>query len=75
MTLERAESTLLPIAFDFCCIKTSESAPGVVADERAMCLVLVDADTGYLKAVPAPAKTVTDYLVEVGHKFAEQFFH
>ena len=36
---------------------------GVAADEGATCLVLVDVDTGYSKAVPALAKTVTDYLV------------
>ena len=46
----------------------------MVADEGATCLVLVDVDTGYLKAVRAAAKTVTDYLVEGGRMFFEQFF-
>ena len=45
-----------------------------MADEIATCLVLVDVDTGYLKAVHAAAKTVTDYLVEGGRRFVEQFF-
>ena len=27
-----------------------------------------------MKAVPAAGKTVTDYLVEVGKRFIEQFF-
>ena len=31
-------------------------------------------NTGYLKAVPAAAKTVTDYLVEGGRWFVEEFF-
>ena len=46
---------------------------GVVADEGATCLVLVDVDTAYLKAVSAAAKTVTDCLVEESRRFVEQF--
>ena len=74
VTLERAESTLAVIAFDFCFIKTSGIVPGVTADEGAPCLVLLDVDTGYMKAVPAAGKTVTDYLIEGGRRFIEQFF-
>ena len=74
VTFERAESTLPVIAFDFCFIKTSGIVPGVAADEGATCLVLLDVDTGYMKAVPAAGKTVTDYLVEGGKRFIEQFF-
>ena len=59
-TFERAESTLLVIAFDFCFIKTSGIVPGVTAHEGAICLVLLDVDTGYMKAVLAAGKTVTD---------------
>ena len=46
----------------------------MVAEEGATCFVLVDVDTGYLNAVPAAAKTVTDYLVEGGRSFVEQVF-
>ena len=70
---KRAESALPVVAFDFCFIKTSGSVSGVVADEGATCLALVDVDTGYLKVVPAAANTVTDYLVE-GRRFIEQVF-
>ena len=70
----RAESTLQVIAFDFCFIKASGSVSGLAADEGATCLVLVDVGTGYLDAVPAAAKTVTDYLVEGVRRFVEQFF-
>ena len=56
MILERAESSLPVIAFDFCFIKTSRSVSEMVAAEGATCLALVDVDTGYMKAVPA--KTV-----------------
>ena len=52
------------IAVDFCFIKTSGIVPGVTADEEATCLVLLDVDMKYMKAVPAAGKTVTDYLVE-----------
>ena len=45
-----------------------------MADEGATCLVLLDVDTGYMKAVPTAGKTVTDYLVEGGKRFVEQFF-
>ena len=45
VTLERAGSTLPPGAFDVCFIKTSGSVFGVVADEGATCLALVDVDT------------------------------
>ena len=74
VTLERAESTLPVIALDVCFIKTSGIVSGVVADEGATCLALVDADTGHLKAVPAAAKTATDYSLEGGRRFVEQFF-
>ena len=74
VTFERAESTLPVIAFDFCFIKTSEIVPGVTADEGATCLVLLDMDAGYVKAVPSAGKTVTDYLIEGGKRFIEQFF-
>ena len=74
MTFERAEPTLPVIAFDFCFIKTSGIVPGVTADEGATCLVLLDVDTGYMKAAPAAGKTVTDYLIEGSRRFVEQFF-
>ena len=60
VTVERAESTLLVIAFDFCFIKTSGLVSGVTADEGATCMVLLDVDTGYMKAVPVAGKTVTE---------------
>ena len=74
VTFERAESTLSVNAFDLCFIKTSGIVPGVTADEGATCLVLLDVDTGYMKAVPAAGMTVTDYLIEGGRRFIEQFF-
>ena len=77
VTFERAESTLPVIAFDFCFIKTSgKSSPDVTADEGAPCLVLLDVDTGLHEGctVPAAGKTVTDYLIEGGKRFIEQFF-
>ena len=74
MTFERAESTFLVFACDFCLIKTSGIVPGVTADEGATRLVLLDVGSGYMKAVPAAGKTVTDYLVEGGKRFTEQFF-
>ena len=74
VTLERAESTLPLAAFDSCFSKTSGSASGVMADETAKSLALVDVDTGYLKAFHAPVKTVPDFLVEGGRRFMEQFF-
>ena len=37
-----------------------ESSPGVTADERATCLVLLDVDTGYTKAVPAAGMKAVD---------------
>ena len=46
----------------------------MTANEGAACLVLLDVDTGYMKAVPAAGKTVTEYLVEGGKRFVEQFF-
>ena len=46
----------------------------MTADEGATCLVLLDVDIGYMKAVPAAGKTVTDYLIEGGRRFVEQFF-
>ena len=46
----------------------------MTADEGAKCLVLLDADTGYLKAVPAAGKTEAGYLVEGGRRFVEQIF-
>ena len=49
-------------------------ASGVVADEGGTCLVLVALYTGYLKAVHSAAKTITDYLVEGGRWFVEEFF-
>ena len=64
----------LVIAFDFCIIKTSGIVPGVIADEGATCLVLLDVDIGYMKAVPAAGKTVTEYVTEGGRRFVEQFF-
>ena len=66
VTFDRAEFTLLVIAFDFCFSKTSGIVPGVTADEGATCLVFLDVDTGYMKAAPAAVKTVTDYLIEGG---------
>ena len=45
----------------------------MTADEGATCLVLLDVDTGYMKAVLAAGKTVTDYLIEGGRRFVEQF--
>ena len=50
------------------------SVPGVTADEGATCLVSLDVDTGYMKALPAAGKTVTDNLIEGGRRFVEQFF-
>ena len=44
----------------FLFIKTAGNVSGVVADEGATCLVLVDVDTGYLKAAPTSAKTITE---------------
>ena len=73
MTFERAESTI-PVAFDFSFIKTSGIVPGVTADEGATCLVLLVVDTGYMKAVQAAGKSVTENLVEGGKRFVEQFF-
>ena len=46
----------------------------VYADEGATCLVLLDVDTRYMKAVLAAGKIVTDYLIECGRRFVEQFF-
>ena len=46
----------------------------VTADEGATFLVLLDEDAGYMKAVPAAGENVTDYLVESGKRFIEQFF-
>ena len=74
VTFERPVSTHSVIAFYVCFIKTSGIVPGVTADEGATCLVLLDVDTGYMKAVPAAGKTVTDCLVEGGKRFIEQFF-
>ena len=74
MTFERAECTLLVIAFDFIFIKTSGIVPGVTAHEGATCLVLLDVDTRYMKAVPTAGKTFADYLFEGGRRFDEQFF-
>ena len=74
VTFERAESKVHVIAFDFCFIKTSGIVPGVTEDEGATCLVLLDVDTGYMKAVSAAGKTVTDYLIEGGRRFVEQIF-
>ena len=75
VTFERAESTLPVVAFDFCFIKTSGIVPGVTADEGATCFVLLDVDSGYMKAVRAAGKTVTDCLtIESGRRFVEQFF-
>ena len=74
VTFERAEPTLPVVAFDFCFIKTCGIVPGVTADEGATCLVLLDVDTGYMKAAPAAGKTVTDYLIEGSRRFVEQFF-
>ena len=74
VTFEGAESTLPVVALDFCFIKTSGIVPGVTADEGATCLVLLDVDTGYMKAVLAARKTVTEYLVEGGQRFVKQFF-
>ena len=71
VTFERTESTLPVVAFGFCCIKPSGIVPGVTADEGATCLVLLDVDTGYTKAVPAAEKTVTECLVEGGKRFVE----
>ena len=74
VTFERAEPTLPVIAFDVCFIKTSGIVPGVTANDGATCLVLLDVDTGYMKAVPAAGKTITDYMIEGGERFVEQFF-
>ena len=74
VTFERAESTLLVNACDVCFIKTTGIVAGVNADEGATCLVLLDVDTGHMKALPAAGKTVTDYLIEGGKRFIEQFF-
>ena len=73
VTLERAES-LPEITFDVCFIEISGSVSGVVVDEGATCLVLVDVDAAFVKRVPASAKTVTDFQVEGGRRFVEQFF-
>ena len=73
VTFERAESTLSVIAFDFCFIKTSGIVPGATADEGATSLVLLDVD-GYMKAVPAAGKTVTDHLIDSARRFDEKFF-
>ena len=74
VTFERAEATLPVIAFEFGFIKTSGVVSSVTADEGATCLVLLDVDTGYIKAVPADGKTVTEFQVEGGKRFVEQFF-
>ena len=55
-------------------IKTAGIVCCVTADEEATCLVLLDVDTGYMKAVPVAGKTVTDYFVQGGKRFVEQFF-
>ena len=46
----------------------------MTADEGATCLVLLDVDTGHIKAAPVAGKTVTDYLIEGAERFIEQFF-
>ena len=74
VTFERAESTIPDIPFHFCFIKTSGIVPGVTAADGATCLVLLDVDTGYMKAVPPAGKTVTECLVEGGKRFVEHFF-
>ena len=58
VTFEHAEHTLPVIAFDFCFIKTSGIVRGTTADDGATCLVLLDVDTGFMKAVPAAGKTL-----------------
>ena len=67
-------STLPVIPLNLCFTRTSGIILGVTADIGATCLVLLDVDTGYTKAVPAAGKTVTDNLVESGTRFVEQFF-
>ena len=62
MTFERVESSIPVIAYDFCFLKTSGIVPGVTADEGETCLVLLDVDTGYMKAVPAAVNTVTEQI-------------
>ena len=74
MTLERAESTLPIIAFGFGFINSSGSEPGTVADAGALCLVLVDVHTGYMRAVPAAAKKARECVGEGGQRFIEPFF-
>ena len=37
-------------------------------------MVLLDVDSGYMKAVRAAGKIVTDYLIEGGRRFVEHFF-
>ena len=44
VTLERAESTLPVIAFDFCFSRPLGARLGVVADKGGTCLVLFDVD-------------------------------
>ena len=48
------------VAFDFFFKKASGNEPGTDADAGATCPVLVDEDTGYMKVVPALAKTAVD---------------
>ena len=67
VTLDCSATTLSIIAFDVCFIKTSGSVSGVVADEGATCLALVDVDTGYLRPIFASAKTAS------GRRSSEQF--
>ena len=43
----------------------------MTADEGATCLVLLDVDSGYMKAVLAAGKTVTDFLIEGFERFVE----
>ena len=56
VTFESAESTLPVIAFNVCFTKTPGIVPGVTTDEGATCLVLLDVDTGYMKAVLAAGR-------------------
>ena len=60
------------IAFEFCRRKTSGCEPGSVADAGATCLILAAVDTKYAKAVPPPAKTVSEYLVEGAKRFVRR---
>ena len=59
VTFGRAESALPVIACNFYFVKTSGMVTCVTADEGATCMVVLDVDTGHMKAVLVAGKSVT----------------